>query len=310
MDHSSETIVVRSGGPDAHLARLATALSLSLTLAGGAYAQSAAILVVGEGKPYLAAARAAAAALGTGVEPTVLPLDAPLPGTWQAAPPEVVVAVGARAVRLALARPDTTVVAAMVLQESPELQNARVVSVPLAVPMEKQVELLQRLVPGARRIGLVVDPTHSAAVVAETRAALAKRGLELVLREVQDPGKAAAVLGALLPAVDALLLVADTTVVRRDALELLVQRSQELKIPVIGYSAAVVQSGLLAGIAVEPEENGQVAAAIARALAGGKQAKPAVLVGQLHLNLKIARLLSVSVPADLTAPPTKTYDSR
>lgn len=268
------------------------------------------VLVVGDGKPYLAAARAAAAAIGQGVEPTVLPLDAPLPMRWQSEPPPVVIAVGARALRLALTLKETKVVAAMVLQESPELQSPRVRAVPLAAPVDRQLDLLQRLAPTARRIGLVIDPTHSAAVVNEARAAVARRGQELVLRELQDPALAAAAFTGILAKVDALLLVADTTVVRREALEVLVKRSLELRVPVIGYSAAVVQSGLLAGYGVEPEENGLVAAATARAMLEGKEAKPADLKGQLHLNLKSARTVGVAVPADLSAPPTTVYDPR
>lgn len=283
---------------------------LSIFAASVAHAGDVEILVVGDGKPYLSAARAAAAGLGKGVEPLVLPLDAPLPQRWQSEGPKVVVAVGARALRLALTMKETQVVAAMVLQESPELQSARVSSVPLAVPVERQLELLARLAPQAKRIGLVIDPTHSSSVVAEARAAVAKRGQELVLREVQDPMLAVAAFEGLLPKVDALLLVADTTVVRREALELLVRRSQELKKPVIGYSAAVVQSGLVAGFGVEPEENGLAAATIARARLAGQVPRAAELTGKLHLNLKSARLVGLAVPADLSAPPTTVYDPR
>ncbi len=290
--------------------KVVTLFTLSLILARAAYADEVQILVVGDGKPYLEAARAAAAGVGKGAEPVVLPVDAPLPPRWQTDVPPVIIAVGARAVRLALTLPDAKVVAAMVLQESPELQSPRVHSVPLSVPVERQLDLLARLAPGARKVGLVVDPTHSGAVVAEARAATARRNLELVLREVQDPAQAPAAFDGLLPKVDALLLVADTTVVKRDALELLVTRSLALKRPVIGYSVAVVQSGLLAGYAVDAEENGLAAAAIARALVAGEKPKPAELAGQLHLNLKSARALGLAVPAELAAPPTRLYDPR
>lgn len=281
-----------------------------LLLAATAHAGDVEILVVGESKPYAAAAHAAAVALGGDAMPTALAPSAPLPTTWQLTPPRVVIAVGARAVRLALTLPDTMVVAAMVLQESPELQNARVRSVALAVPVERQLALLARLAPSAKRVGLVVDPRHSNAVIAEARAAATQHGLELVVREVSAEAEVATTFALVLQQVDALLLVADTTVVKREVLELLVERSHALRRPVIGYSAAVVQSGLLAGYAVEPDENGAAAAAQARALAAGLEPKGAQLQGQLHLNAKCARTLGLTVPRELLAPPTIVHDPR
>lgn len=285
-------------------------LLVILVAAATARAADVQVLVVGDSKPYRTAARAAASALGGGAEAASVPIDAPLPARWQGEAPRVVIAVGARAVRLALTLPDTLVVAAMVLQESPELQNPRVHSVPLAVAVDDQLQLLTRLAPGARRIGLVADPRHTSSVVTEARAALDKRKQELVLREVQDEGQVAATFDELLPKVDAVLLVADTTIVKREVLERLVQRSLELRVPTIGYSAAVVQAGLVAGIGVEPEENGVAAAMIARALAAGREPAAAELHGHLYLNLKSARVVGVTVPADLLAPPTTVFDPR
>lgn len=283
---------------------------LTLLAATAAQARTVEILVVGDSKPYVAAARAAAAGIGEGTEPTVIPVDTPLPASWHLESPRVVVAVGARAVRLALTLPDAKIVAAMVLQESPELANERVHTVPLAVPVDRQLQLLARLAPAARTVGLVVDPRHSAAVITEARAAATKLGKELVLREVQDDAKVVSTFAALLPTVDAVLLIADTTIVKREVLELLVESSLALQVPIIGYSGAVVQAGLVAGYGVEPNENGRAAAIVAAALAAGRAPKPVQLTGQLHINLKSARAIGVTVPPDLAAPPTIIYQPR
>lgn len=305
-----QCFVVALRGGRRELVNVVLAASLSLLIALPAMASDVEILVVGDSKPYAAAARAAADALGGGLAPTALSTTAPLPATWSLEPPRTVIAVGARAVRLALTLPSTKVVAAMVLQETAEVQNARVTAVPLAVPVDHQLALLGRLAPTAKRIGLVLDPRHSGAVVAEARGAATKRGLELVVREVVSEVEVPAAFAAVLQSVDAVLLIADTTVVKREVIELLVERSRALRVPVIGYSAAVVQTGLLAGYVVDPDENGAVAAAVARALLAGHGADASALHGRLHLNLGTARAIGVAVPPELTTPPTQVYQQR
>ncbi|MCC7074617.1 MAG: hypothetical protein IT383_25135 [Deltaproteobacteria bacterium] len=290
--------------------KLVALACLVLLIAPAAVAGEVEILVVGDSKPYAEAARAAAQALGTGTQPTTLAAAAPLPAAWSLEPPRAIIAVGARAVRLALKLPGTKVVAAMVLQETAELQNPRAVAVPLAVPVERQLVLLGKLAPHARRVGVVIDPRHSAAAVAEARAEAGKHKLELVVREVASDAEVSVAFAQLLPQVDAVLLVADTTVVKREVIELLVERSRALRVPVIGYSAAVVQAGLLAGYAVEPTENGAVAAMVARALLTDQGPSEAKVRGRLHLNLGTARAIGVVVPADLTTAPTQVYPQR
>lgn len=81
-------------------------------------------------------------------------LDSILSATSGAA---LVVGVGARAAQLALKQHAVPVVHCMVLQDARSFDGERSVGVPLTIAPPRQVETLRRLVPAARRVGVLLD---------------------------------------------------------------------------------------------------------------------------------------------------------
>lgn len=299
--------------PSAIASRWCGLLLLAATWLGAVDARAAdvGVLLVGDNPRYVSAAKAAAR--GLGVEVTGLPETTSLPPpSWGRGAPRVIVAIGSRAVRTALLVPDAVVVAAMVLQEGEELKDPRVVAVPFVVPLERQLQLLQRIAPRAKRVGIVVDPRASGAALAEARAAAGLTAHVLVVKEVSDPDAAQKALEALPDACDAILVLPDATVVKRAFLDRAAALETERHIPVLGFSASLVQYGYLAAVAPEPDENAAAATSIAKKLLAGA-APDSVrsdgrLAGHVYIHKGKARELGLTIPSDLAPPVATVFD--
>jgi putative ABC transport system substrate-binding protein len=143
------------------------------------------------------------------------------------------------AMRAAREAPSLAAIACM----SPQAPGAQVV--PIAIPLEQQVTWLQRLLPGARYIGVLYDPALNAATVDALAAALRRADLNPVLVPVTAPAMLPAALAHLSGAADALLAVPDTTVYTPQTAKALLLFSFRNRLPLIGPSETWVQAGAL-----------------------------------------------------------------
>lgn len=220
----------------------------------------------------------------------------------------VVVGIGARAAQLALKQHAAPMVHCMVLQDARALDSERSVGVPLTIAPARQLEALRRLVPAAKRVGVLFDPRVSAALLQDVRAAAIAQGLELYAREVAATTAVPAAVDDLLPKVDALLVIPDATVLSKASLTFLVGRTLDAKKPTLGYSDTLPKVGLLAALAPGYADNGALCARIARRVLAGEAPSTlraaAQMPGTLVVNVKTAARLGLSIPAALLAPPT------
>ncbi len=124
---------------------------------------------------------------------------------------------------------------------------------------ERQVELIRKVVPKAKRIGMVYSPSEANSVVAvrEMKEALAKAGLELV--EVAAPrsvdvGQAAR---RLVGKVDAIYSNTDNNVVA--AYEALVKVGNDAKLPLLAADSDTARRGAVAALSVNYRNLGRQA---------------------------------------------------
>lgn len=221
----------------------------------------------------------------------------------------IVVAIGARAAQLALKQTLAPVVHCMVLQDAASFDTDRSVGVPLAVPPKAQLEMLKRLAPQAKNVGVLFDPKLSTRQIEELSAAARAANLILLRGSVGAATEGPAALDKLLPDVDALLLIPDATVVSKELVTFLVGRSFDRRVPVLAYSESIVKVGALAALAPQYAQNGKQCARLAkRVLAGETPASlhnAVEMSGQLVVNVATARKIGVNVPAELLKPPTQ-----
>lgn len=233
----------------------------------------------------------------------------------RAATPTVVVTVGSLATSIMLRAPELTapIVFSMVLypEESGFLAKRAegVTGVALDVPLDVQLETLHRLVPAARRVGVLYNPDETGRIVERARAASGGQRLELVSEEVHDATRAVEALERLAERVDVVWSVADSHVFTPQTTSALILAALRRRLPLVGLSTAHVRAGTLAALTVDYADVGRQTGEItARLLRGTKADQVPVAAPRrvsLALNLRTAEHIGLTVDPVLVAEATE-----
>jgi putative ABC transport system substrate-binding protein len=196
----------------------------------------------------------------------------------------------------------TDPVAAQLLKNwGPSGTNVTGVSDQLA--LEQQIELIQQIVPGAKRVGMVHNPgeANSAVVVRALQTLLPKSGMTLVEAAAPRTVDVGAAARSLIGRVDVLYSATDNNV--SSAYESLVKVANDAKIPLVSGEMAAVARGAVASLGIDYHQLGlQAGAIVARILQGEA---PGAIVPQtvqklaLHVNLSAAHKQGITLPPDL-----------
>lgn len=131
-------------------------------------------------------------------------------------------------------------------------------------PLERRLDLVQQVLPHARRIGVVLGP-GTLAYAGELRAAMQARRLALRLGRVEDEERLVKVLDEVLKESDVLLGVVDPLVFNRASARNVLLTAYRWRVPLVGVSPAYVRAGALAAVYSTP---GQIARQLAETIAG------------------------------------------
>lgn len=190
------------------------------------------------------------------------------------------------------------------LVASLEAPGANVTGTSDANPVKEQLELIKKVVPKAKTIGVVYNSgeANSVTQVAWVKAAAKPLGLEV--KEASATTTAEVQQAADSLNVDAIYVPTDNTVV--SAIGSVVQIGESKKIPVFGAEGNTVTGGAIATYGISYRELGyQTGKQAVRILTEG--AKPASMPVEtqkelaLYLNLGAATRMGVTLPADLVA---------
>jgi putative ABC transport system substrate-binding protein len=195
------------------------------------------------------------------------------------------------------------VVAGMVLREA-DIRRARgATGVFLEFPLETQFAWLRRLLPEARRVGVVYNPAENQSTIEAARKVAGRMGLELVTREVVTPPELPGALESLANRAEVLWGISDTVVVTPQTARSLLLFSFRNRIPFIGLSTAWVKAGAFYALDRDYRDIGRQCAELAlKVLAGsdaGSLAPVPPRLTNLSLNLKTAERMKVPVSPSL-----------
>ncbi len=179
--------------------------------------------------------------------------------------------------------------------------------IPLHIPEDRGIALVQSLVPAAKKVGVLFDPAQSEQRVEALGRASAAAGLTLVPLRVSSRGEVVSSVQSLLPQVDVLLLIPDTTIISVETFRYMLVRTLDARIPLVGFSEAMVKAGALGGLVAEYEEMGTLAAETARRLLAKQPLPDSVLRGKLYLNAKTAAALGVTFTPPVEASATTVF---
>jgi len=225
----------------------------------------------------------------------------------------LVLAVGVKAALVAkLELLDTPVIFCMVLDPAKhDLTAPNMTGILLEVPIERQLATMRSVLPGRKKIGVLYNPDKTAALVQEARRLAKELNLELVERQVPSEKDVPATLRALLPTIEALWLLPDSTVLNEDSIKFLLSTALDSNVPVIGFSSDLVRSGALAGFSVKYDDAGRQAGLLAKRILSGQPVPFSTVVPpeqvRLSLNLKTAKFLGITIPPDVVNRADEVY---
>lgn len=285
--------------------RLIPAL-LALIWAGMADSASVAIVLSEDAASYQGAAASLRAALGQGGAPVSFESHS-LSGRkpdFSRIPPDIIVAVGARAAREMLALNTTAPVLAMLIQHQTyemlvgQAGRRQFSAIFLDQPLSRQMALIRLSLPGRGRVGAVLGPESRGDLKALQAAAKAAQ-LELTAETVSAAAEVLPALRRVLADSDILLALPDPLVFDKGTIQSLLLTSYRYQDPVVAFSRAYVSAGALAAVYTTPEQAGRQAGEyLLRVLA----TKPWLLPPpeypkyfSIAVNYQVARSLGVRV---------------
>ena len=268
---------------------------------------------------FLSALRAPATDADTGADAQDTPVNAGVRTRGLRAPPpgHVALAVGPEAARAALAQaPPPGANAPLLLallsrQEFEALPPAQRPRDRVAVLLREtspadQLNLADALLPGRRRLGLVVT-TGSQALLRELRHAAEAdaRGWSLQIETADDPLALGAALRAVLPRSDLLIVLPDAIGASQAATLAVLRAAAAAGVPVIGPNEGSVRSGALAASIATPARLARQAHGLGERLLartsgdnGGDLLVEWAAPAQVRVNPHVARSLDLRLPSE------------
>lgn len=170
-------------------------------------------------------------------------------------------------------------------------------------PMEKQLDLIKRVLPGVKNIGIAINygEDNNVFLLNKCQEVAKKLGLTIITAPVDGSSGVATAANHLVNKVDAIFLFQDNTVA--SALPALLKVTGEHRVPVFSAFPEAVEQGALMAYAFDEYEIGRQAGKIVlRILSGEKPGDIAVEDPQkldLTVNEKVAEALGVKVDPKL-----------
>jgi putative ABC transport system substrate-binding protein len=225
----------------------------------------------------------------------------------------LVFALGSQATTLAAKRfPKVSAVSSMVLSRADLKSLPNVTGVALEFPLSTQLRWMRRLLPEAKRIGVLYDPAQNQAWVDSAQRMAKKRGLKLIPIPVNHARELPAGLKKLDKAADVLWAIPDKTVYSNQTLKEVLLSSFRSRIPVVGLSGAWVKAGALYALDRDYQDLGRQTGVIAKKLLAGTSPRkvapetPSQVV--YSLNVKTARHMKANIGDKLLAGAVKVYE--
>lgn len=181
------------------------------------------------------------------------------------------------------------------------------------LPVEKQLEMIRKILPDAKTIGILYSTSevNSEAAIAEYKAAAADFGFEIVEGPVSASADIPLATDNLLQKVDCLNNLTDNTVV--SSLPLVLDKAAKKNIPVFGSEVEQVKIGCLAAMGLDyvdlGKQTGKMAAKVLKGEAKASEINYEVIKeAAFYGNSKAAENLGITLPTELTDSAAEIFE--
>ncbi|MFL0194780.1 ABC transporter substrate-binding protein [Clostridium sp. WILCCON 0269] len=177
------------------------------------------------------------------------------------------------------------------------------------LPIGKQFELLKKLVPKAKKVGIVYNTseTNSQVQVESAKKAAPQYGLEIITAGVTNVNEVPQSLDSIVGKIDALYVPTDNAVV--SAISIVTNTCYKKNVPVIGSEKGQVTQGALATTGIDYTKLGYQTGLMAVEIINGKKPSELPITTlkdmQLVINEDAAKKLKITIPDDLNSKAEK-----
>ncbi len=214
--------------------------------------------------------------------------------------PDLILAIGMDALMKTKRIRDIPIVYLMVANPQSVVGGEdNIAGVSMDIAPEKQFQSLQKILPEAKRVGILFNPGKTAALVKKAQSAAAETGIKLLTKEIQSPKEVPSALLTLKGKIDVFWMIPDSLVVTTETTESLLLFSVENRVPILTFSEKYVEMGALLSVGIDPHDIGRQVSDIAKKILAGTSAKNIRNVDPrkaiLSVNQKVAKKLGIVI---------------
>ncbi|MCI4627114.1 MAG: hypothetical protein L3V56_14295, partial [Candidatus Magnetoovum sp. WYHC-5] len=214
--------------------------------------------------------------------------------------PELIVAVGEKALKEVSNIKDIPILYTMVLHPYSIVENKNNISgISMHIPANKQLTVFLDVLPQVKTIGVLYTSDEEREILPSIKNATQKHGVALNERLVDKPQSIPAILTDIKNKIDALWILPNTKIVTPETTEYLILFSMENNIPILTFSENQTQLGASISLNIDPYDMGKQTGQMATLLFKN-QNKPVLIKEQEAMTAKISINQAVVMNMQLT----------
>ncbi len=228
---------------------------------------------------------------------------------------DLIYAIGTEAVKAASEKvSNKPIVFSMVLSPAKQkVLKANVTGVALDVPVKQSLETIKEIIPNAKSIGIIYDPTYSQSIATEAKSVAGNYGLSVVATSVSASPDVVKAIKDMVGKIQVFWLILDPTVATKDTIPFIMNQCQQGSVAVFGFASFLVKVGAIASPVLDYEDIGRQSGAMAGdilAKGGTGELPPLAYPRNLNLaiNSKTAGALGIKISSDVTKRAVETYN--
>lgn len=180
----------------------------------------------------------------------------------------------------------------------------------LDIPEDVQFRYFRKIIPGLKKIGIIYT-RNTKALIPHATVIARQMGLKMIPMLISSPKELGFAIDSLSKTVDGIWSVADMGLFNAKSTKFLISNTLRKRIPFMGFSRNIVESGALFSLDFDYKAVGfQAGKLVGRVLEGEKPGRIPVTTSDLiwfHYNEKTAKHIGIKIPEELIAVAKEVY---
>lgn len=179
----------------------------------------------------------------------------------------------------------------------------------MSIAPEQQFNMLLNFTSNMKRVGVVYDPQKSDGIIQQAKTSAKALGIHLIAIPVSHQKEAASAIAKMMPNIDAMWMIPDTTVLTSTTFKQMIRLSLRYDVALIGLAPKYVRAGSLFALSFDSRAIGLQAGDMVKKILKGqkvrKQASPRVV--KFSLNQQTADRLGLHISPALLKQVNQLY---